>query len=210
MTEARSRRLLVVANRTESAPQLLDEVGDRSRAGCQIALMVPPERHPEALDWTPEAALRLVRRAAGDRPVTFVDCGEDAAANWGAGGTRRMRRDPAFHSARAPRALAPPHSSQAHPGHWHSGDRHPARPFGLVLLPRLPGGMDTGRGRPAHVSCGARRAWTDRGLAPRCRSLPSSLAAPAFRANACSGASTSQDQRCPFRLKETAQRLSDL
>ena len=34
--------------------------------------------------WTPEAALRLVRRAAGDRPVTFVDCGEDAAATIGA------------------------------------------------------------------------------------------------------------------------------
>jgi hypothetical protein len=80
MTEPRSRRLLVVANRTESTPQLLKEVEDRARAGGQIALMVPPERHPDAPDWTPEAALRLVGRAAGDRPVSLVDCGEDAAA----------------------------------------------------------------------------------------------------------------------------------
>jgi hypothetical protein len=84
MTDPRSRRVLVVANRTESAPRLLEEVEDRARAGCQIALIVPPERHPDAPDWTPEEALRLVRRAAGDRPVTLVDCGEDAAATIGA------------------------------------------------------------------------------------------------------------------------------
>jgi hypothetical protein len=63
---------------------LLEEVKHRARAGCQIALMVPPERHPEAPDWTPEDALRLAKRAAGDRPVTLVDCGEDAAATIGA------------------------------------------------------------------------------------------------------------------------------
>ena len=80
MTELGPRRLLVVANRTESAPQLLEAVGNRARAGCQIALMVPPERHPEAPDWTPEDAHRLVERAAGGQPVTLVDCGEDAAA----------------------------------------------------------------------------------------------------------------------------------
>ena len=84
MTESSSPRLLVVANRTESAPRLLEEVKDRAHAGCQIALMVPPERHPEAPDWTPEDALRLAKRAAGDRPVTLVDCGEDAAATIGA------------------------------------------------------------------------------------------------------------------------------
>src|SRR5215211_1352599 len=83
MTEPEARRVLVVANRTESAPRLLQEVEDRARAGCQIALIVPPERHPDAPDWTPEAALRLVRRAAGDRPVTLLDCGEDAAATIG-------------------------------------------------------------------------------------------------------------------------------
>src|SRR5215217_4079236 len=83
MTEPPSRRLLVVANRTESAPLLLKEVQSRARSGCQIALMVPPERHPDAPDWTPEEALRLVRRAADERQVTLVDCGEDAAATIG-------------------------------------------------------------------------------------------------------------------------------
>jgi alkanesulfonate monooxygenase SsuD/methylene tetrahydromethanopterin reductase-like flavin-dependent oxidoreductase (luciferase family) len=83
MTETQSRRVLVVANRTESAPRLLDEVGNRARAGCQIALVVPPERHPDSPDWTPEEAHRLVQRAAGDRPVTLVDSGEDAAATIG-------------------------------------------------------------------------------------------------------------------------------
>jgi alkanesulfonate monooxygenase SsuD/methylene tetrahydromethanopterin reductase-like flavin-dependent oxidoreductase (luciferase family) len=80
MTEPGPRRLLVVANRTESASQLLDEVGNRAGAGCQIALMVPPERNPEAPDWTPDEAHRLVERAAGGHPVTLVDCGDDAAA----------------------------------------------------------------------------------------------------------------------------------
>src|SRR4051812_44538088 len=83
MTEPSSPRLLVVANRTESAPRLLEEVKQRAHAGCQIALMVPPERHPEAPDWTPEDALGLAQRAAGDRPVTLVDCGGDAAATIG-------------------------------------------------------------------------------------------------------------------------------
>ena len=84
MPESSSRRLLVVANLTESAPQLLDEVTRRARDGYQIALMIPPERHPDAPDWTPEEASRLVRRAADDQPVTLVDCGEDAAATIGA------------------------------------------------------------------------------------------------------------------------------
>jgi hypothetical protein len=79
-----SRRVLVVANRTESAPRLLEEVESRARAGCQIALIVPPERHPDAPDWTPEEALRLVQRSAADQPVTLVDCGENAADTIGA------------------------------------------------------------------------------------------------------------------------------
>ena len=93
MSEPSSRRLLVVANRTESAPRLFEEVKHRAHAGCQIALMVPPERHPEAPDWTPEDALILAQRAAGDRPVTLVDCGDDAAATiggwWNAANTTR-------------------------------------------------------------------------------------------------------------------------
>src|SRR5687767_12631660 len=84
MTEPQARRLLVVANRTESAPQLLEAVKSRARAGCEIALMVPPERHPDAPDWSSEEALRLVSHAAGNRPVTLVEPGEDAAATIGA------------------------------------------------------------------------------------------------------------------------------
>jgi hypothetical protein len=84
MTDSPSKRLLVVANRTESAPRLLGEVEERARAGWEIALMVPPERHADAPDWTPETALSLVQRAAGDRPVALVDHGEDAAATVGA------------------------------------------------------------------------------------------------------------------------------
>jgi hypothetical protein len=84
MPETPSRRLLVVANHTESVPQLMDQIKHRARDGWEIALMVPPERHPDAPDWTPEEACRRVRRAAGDRPVTLVDCGEDAAATIGA------------------------------------------------------------------------------------------------------------------------------
>jgi hypothetical protein len=83
MAETPPRRLLVVANLTESAPQLLDEVTRRARDGSQISLMIPPERHPDAPDWTPEEACRLVRRAADDQPVTLVDSGDDAAATIG-------------------------------------------------------------------------------------------------------------------------------
>jgi hypothetical protein len=84
MSDAQVRRLLVVANRTESAPRLLEEVERRASSGCDIKLMVPPERHPDAPDWTPEEAQELVQRAARGRPVELVDCGVDAAATIGA------------------------------------------------------------------------------------------------------------------------------
>ena len=74
----------MVANRTESAPQLMDEVTRRARDGWEIALVVPPERHPDHPDWTPEEACRLVQRAAGHQEVTLVDHGDDAAATIGA------------------------------------------------------------------------------------------------------------------------------
>jgi hypothetical protein len=83
MSGAPTRRLLVVANRTESAARLLEVVEQRSHDGCDFTLMVPPERHPDAPDWTPEVALELVQRAAKGRPVTLVDCGGDAAATIG-------------------------------------------------------------------------------------------------------------------------------
>jgi hypothetical protein len=83
MSEAPTRRVLVVANLTESTPRLLEEVERRARGGCDFTLTVPPERHPDAPDWTPEEALELVRRAAKHRPVELVDCGADAAATIG-------------------------------------------------------------------------------------------------------------------------------
>lgn len=83
MSSDRPRRLLVVANRTESAPRLLEEVERRARQGCEFMLMVPPERHPDAPDWSTETAMELVGRAARPQPVTLVDCGTDAAATIG-------------------------------------------------------------------------------------------------------------------------------
>ncbi len=80
MADIPSRRLLVVANRTESTPRLLDEIERRARDGCEIKLMVPPERHPDAPDWSHEVALEQVERSAHGRPVVLIDCGADAAA----------------------------------------------------------------------------------------------------------------------------------
>jgi len=89
MADTSSRRLLVVANLTEATPQLMAEVKRRAHDGWHIDLMVPPERHPDAPDWTPEEASQLVQRAAGDQPVTLVDCGADAAATIGMLADRR-------------------------------------------------------------------------------------------------------------------------
>lgn len=83
MSDAQTRRLLVVANRTESTPRLLEEIERRTHDDCDITLMVPPEHHPDAPDWTREDALDLVRRAANGRPVALVDPGADAAATIG-------------------------------------------------------------------------------------------------------------------------------
>jgi hypothetical protein len=83
MPDSQARRVLVVANRTESTPRLLDEVGRRAQTGCDFLLMIPPERHPGAPDWSQADALELVRRAARKRPVDAVGCGENAAATIG-------------------------------------------------------------------------------------------------------------------------------
>jgi hypothetical protein len=83
MSDTRPRRLLVVANRTESTPRLLEEIERRAHSECAFALIVPPERDPSAPDWSEEDALELVQRAAHHRPVALVDCGENAAATIG-------------------------------------------------------------------------------------------------------------------------------
>jgi len=83
MSDAQTRRLLVVANRTESTPRLLEEIERRARDGCDITLVVPPERHPDAPDWSHEVALELIRRSAHGRPVELIESGADAAATVG-------------------------------------------------------------------------------------------------------------------------------
>ena len=83
MSETAAHRVLIVANRTESTPRLLEEVERRARSGCDFTLMVPPEHHPDAPDWTAEDALELVRRSAHSRPVAYVDYDADAAATIG-------------------------------------------------------------------------------------------------------------------------------
>jgi hypothetical protein len=80
MAEEPTRRVLVVANLTESAPRLLEEVERRAHGDCAFTLTVPPERDPDAADWAPQDALELVRRAAKGRPVELVDCGSDSVA----------------------------------------------------------------------------------------------------------------------------------
>jgi hypothetical protein len=83
MSDSQVGRLLVVANRTESTPQLLAAIEEQARAGYDFTLMVPPERHPDAPDWSDEEAQRLVGRAAHGRQVELVDPGDDAAATIG-------------------------------------------------------------------------------------------------------------------------------
>jgi hypothetical protein len=73
-------RILVVANRTASTPQLLDEVGRRAGDGATFTLIIPPEKgHGAADDWSSDDALELLGRAAGG-PVMHRDCGPDALA----------------------------------------------------------------------------------------------------------------------------------
>ena len=54
--------ILVVANRTASTPQLLDEIGRRARDGARFTLLIPPEHgHAGADDWTADSAAAAAR-----------------------------------------------------------------------------------------------------------------------------------------------------
>jgi hypothetical protein len=60
-----TRRVLVVANRTSGTPVLLDEVRRRARTGPHhFTLLVPDAPDAKTADWTLDAALPLLTRAA--------------------------------------------------------------------------------------------------------------------------------------------------
>lgn len=101
MSETTSRRVLIVANRTGSTLRRLEVIEGRARDGCDFMLMVPPEHHPDAPDWTTSVALELVTRAALRRAVASVDCGAIAAAT--IGGLAEQR---AYDEISSPRRLS--------------------------------------------------------------------------------------------------------
>jgi hypothetical protein len=74
MSTADEPRILVIANRTASTPQMLDQVAARAQSGARFTLLIPPDHRGH--DWSRDDALRLMGRAAeGD--VAYLDSGDD-------------------------------------------------------------------------------------------------------------------------------------
>jgi hypothetical protein len=72
---------LVMANLTASTPKLLEEITRRDLAGSsRFLLLIPAAPHLTHPDWTPEVALRLLKRAAPHAQVENLDAGADAMA----------------------------------------------------------------------------------------------------------------------------------
>ena len=73
--------ILIVANRTAAAPQLLDEIRRRREAGpCRFALLIPDVHNRKTADWTLESALPVLQRRAGT-PVEGLVGGPDPLAS---------------------------------------------------------------------------------------------------------------------------------